>query len=297
MKRKVVFVFNPISGSHRLIPILPVIKNHINRDLYDFEIVSTQYKGHAKELARSYADKGYDAVFAVGGDGTVNEVGCGLIGTDTSLGIIPCGSGNGLARHLGISTDPFLAVKWLNKSKFTRMDYGLINEHPFFCTCGVGFDAQISMRFANSSRRGIVTYMENILKEILSYRHESYQLSIDRSGYKAEAFIVTAANAAQWGNNAFIAPLASLQDGKLDIAVVPPFAPIDVPLLAMQLFTKQLDKNNHIQSYRCSELTISRKQEGVAHFDGDPMMTSPDVHISIVPQGLGILIPDKPRNI
>ncbi|MGX8690926.1 MAG: diacylglycerol/lipid kinase family protein, partial [Bacteroidaceae bacterium] len=136
VKRKIVFVCNPISGSHRLIPVIPIIERFVNRDIYDFTIVSTDHKGHATELARDYAARNYDAVIAVGGDGTVNEVGCGLMGTGTALGIIPCGSGNGLARHLGIPIDPFKAVKWLDKSIFTDIDYGMMDNQPFFCTCG-----------------------------------------------------------------------------------------------------------------------------------------------------------------
>ena len=162
-KRKIVFVYNPTSGTIRLIPVIPIIERFVNRDLYDFSIVSTQYRGHATELARQYAAQNYDAVIAVGGDGTVNEVGCGLIGTNTALGIIPCGSGNGLARHLGISMDPFKAVKWLDKSIFSEIDYGMIEDHPFFCTCGVGFDAKVTDTFSKAGTRGVLTYMESIL--------------------------------------------------------------------------------------------------------------------------------------
>ena len=243
MKRKVLFVYNPISGSRRLIPVLPIIERFINTDLYDYSVISTDHKGHATELAREYADKKYDAVIAVGGDGTVNEVGCGLIGTDTAMGIIPCGSGNGMARHLGIPIDPFKAVKWLNKSIVTDIDYGTINGHPFFCTCGVGFDATVSETFSNSGSRGVLTYMESILLNIANYKDELYKLSFDNSSETFESFIVTCANADQWGNNAFIAPTASMQDGLMDVVVIHPFTPLDAPLLAFQLFNKQLDKN------------------------------------------------------
>lgn len=297
MKKKIAFLFNPISGGHRLIPVQPLIERHVNRDLYDFCITPTQFAGHAVALAREYADKGYDAVFAVGGDGTVNEVGRGLIGTDTAMGIIPCGSGNGLARHLGIPMDPFKAVKWLNKPAVTEMDYGMINGRPFFCTCGVGFDAKISMSFSRAGSRGMITYLEKILKEITTYHNERYSLTIDGSREKAEAFIVTVANAGQWGNNAFIAPQASVRDGLLDISVIPPFAPVDVPLMALQLFNRQLDKNPNVKTYRCSELTISRNESGVAHFDGDPVIMGAEIVISAVPKGLKIVIPDKGREI
>jgi len=295
VKRKIVFLYNPISGSRRLIPVVPIIERFVNRDLYDFSIVTTDHKGHATELARQYAAQNYDAVIAVGGDGTVNEVGCGLIGTDTALGIIPCGSGNGLARHLGIPLDPFKAVKWLDKSIFTEIDYGLIEDQPFFCTCGVGFDATVSDTFSKAGTRGVLTYMESILKEIATYKDKTYKLSFDNSSETFECFIVTCANADQWGNNAFIAPTASLQDGLMDVVVIHPFTPIDAPLMAFQLFNRLIEKNPKVMVRKCSHMTITRESEGPAHYDGDPMMLGKEIHIRMVHGGLRVLIPDKRR--
>lgn len=297
MKRKILFIYNPVSGSHRLIPVLPIIEKFIDRDLYDYSIITTQYKGHATEIAREYAARRYDAVIAVGGDGTVNEVGCGLVGTDTALGIIPCGSGNGLARHLGIPMDPFKAVKWLDKSIFTSIDYGIINEHPFFCTCGVGFDAAVSETFSKASTRGMLTYLESVLKEIATYRTESYKLSFEDSSETFETFFVTCANADQWGNNAYIAPTASLQDGVLDVIVVHPFSVLDAPLIAFQLFNKQIDKNRNVTVRKCRKLTITRESDGPAHFDGDPITLGKEISIELIPEGIQVLIPDKRRGI
>lgn len=295
--QKVVFIFNPISGGHRLIPVKPIIERHTDREKFDFVIETTEYAGHAEELARHYASLGYDAAIAVGGDGTVNEVGRGLIGTGTALGIIPCGSGNGLARHIGMPMDPFKAVKWLGNSRVERIDYGLINDHPFFCTCGVGFDAEISMRFAQSGSRGIVTYLENIVREISNYKNETYHLYMDGSEQQIDAFIVTCANAGQWGNNAYIAPQASLQDGMLDVAIIPSFAAVDVPLMAVQLFNKQLDRNKNVKTYRCRNLRIVRSAQDVAHYDGDPTVMGAEINISIVPSALNIIVPNKPGRI
>ena len=297
VKRKIVFVYNPISGSHRLIPVVPIIERFIDKDLYDFSIVSTQYKGHATELAREYAAKGYDAVIAVGGDGTVNEVGCGLIDTDTALGIIPCGSGNGLARHLGIPMDPYKAVKWLDRSVFTEIDYGMMDSQPFFCTCGVGFDAKVSDSFSKSGSRGVLTYLESIMKEIATYHNETYKLSFDNSSETFEAFFITCANADQWGNNAFIAPTASLQDGLLDVIAAHPFSVVDAPLIAFQLFNKMIDKNPNVSVRKCRRLTITRDQEGPAHYDGEPVTMGKEIHIELVQGGLKALIPDKRRTI
>ena len=297
VRRKIVFVYNPISGNRKLIPVVPIIERFVNTDLYDFSIVTTDHKGHATQLAREYAAAKYDAVIAVGGDGTVNEVGCGLIGTGTALGIIPCGSGNGLARHLGIPIDPYKAVKWLNKSIFTDIDYGTINGQPFFCTCGVGFDATVSDSFSKARTRGVLTYMENVLLHIASYKDKLYKLSFDNSSETFECFVVTCANADQWGNNAFIAPTASLQDGLMDVVVIHPFSPIDAPLLAFQLFNRQLDRNEKVTIRKCNHLTITREEEGPAHFDGDPIYLGKEINIELIPHGIKVLIPDKRRGI
>ena len=297
VRRKIVFVYNPISGNRRLIPVVPIIERFVNKDLYDFCIITTDHKGHATELAREYAAKKYDAVIAVGGDGTVNEVGCGLIGTGTALGIIPCGSGNGLARHLGIPIDPYKAVKWLNKSVFTDIDYGTINGQPFFCTCGVGFDAAVSDSFSKAGTRGVLTYLESVFLKIATYKDKLYKLSFDNSSETFECFVVTCANADQWGNNAFIAPTASLQDGLMDVVVISPFTALDAPILAFQLFNRQLDRNDKVTIRKCNRLTITREEEGPAHFDGDPIYLGKDINIELISHGLKVLIPDKRRGI
>lgn len=297
VKRKIVFLYNPISGSRRLIPVVPIIERFVNTDLYDFSVVSTEYKGHATELAREYAAQGYDAVIAVGGDGTVNETGCGLIGTDTALGIIPCGSGNGLARHLGIPMDPYKAVKWLDKSIFAEIDYGIIENQPFFCTCGVGFDAKVSDSFSKSASRGVLTYLESIMKEIATYHNETYKLSFDDSSETFEAFFITCANADQWGNNAYVAPTASLQDGLLDVIAAHPFSVVDAPLIAFQLFNRQIDRNPNVSVRKCREVTITRSQEGPAHYDGEPVTLGREIHIELKQGGLKVLIPDKRHRI
>ena len=296
-KRKIVFVYNPTSGTIRLIPVIPIIERFVNRDLYDFSIVSTQYRGHATELARQYAAQNYDAVIAVGGDGTVNEVGRGLIGTGTALGIIPCGSGNGLARHLGIPMDPFKAVKWLDKSIFSEIDYGTIDDHPFFCTCGVGFDAKVTDTFSKAGTRGVLTYMESILREIATYKDKTYKLSFDNSSETFDCFIVTCANADQWGNNAFIAPTASMQDGLMDVVVIHPFTPLDAPLMAFQLFNKMIDRNPKVTARKCSQMTITRDSDGPAHYDGEPVTLGKEIHVRMIKGGLKVLIPDKRRRI
>lgn len=148
--KRIVFIVNPLSGSTGKKLIIKLIENQLDKNQYDYDIVRTNYVGHATEIAESAARHGIDVVCAIGGDGTVNEIARALIHTDTALSIIPCGSGNGLARHLHIPVDPIGAINIINSSEIRLMDYGIIDKHPFFCTCGMGFDALVSMKFAQS---------------------------------------------------------------------------------------------------------------------------------------------------
>lgn len=286
----ILFVLNPKSGTGKKRQIPHIIADNIDINRYNYEICYTKYKGHAKEIAAEAAKRGVDVVVAVGGDGTVNEVGCGLINTDTAMGILPCGSGNGLARHLGIPTDLRKAVKILNECVVHRLDYGVINDFPFFCTCGMGFDAFISMQFAKSGRRGPVTYAEKILKEWLNYKPQTYIITDENNKEKREALLVSCANASQYGNNAYIAPSASMQDGVMDVVIMEPFDMLDAPSIGLDMFNKTLDRNSKVKTFRTSSITIEREHEGVVHYDGEPVIMGKEINISIVKAGINIVV-------
>jgi diacylglycerol kinase family enzyme len=175
MKKKIVFIVNPISGAQQKSVILSQIERAIDTSKFDFEIVKTAYAGHATQIAKEAVSDGVDIVCAVGGDGTVNEAARALLHTNTALAIIPCGSGNGLARHLHIPIDPIRAAELIGEGCVQDIDYGLVNEKPFFCVCGVGFDAHVSMKFAEAGRRGPITYVENVIKS-LKYAPREYEL-------------------------------------------------------------------------------------------------------------------------
>ena len=145
---------NPISGTSDKKDIPYLIEELLDKEQFDYSIRETEYAGHAYEIAKESKEQGIDIVVAVGGDGTVNEIGRALVHSNTALGIIPTGSGNGLARHLLIPMKIKGAIQVLNDCEITDLDYGIINEHPFFCTCGVGFDAFISEKFAEAGKRG-----------------------------------------------------------------------------------------------------------------------------------------------
>ncbi len=294
-KKKITFIVNPISGTHGKQAILDLIEKKLDLTKYEYTVCRTEYAGHASEIARKASEEGCDIVVAIGGDGTINEIGRSLVHTNTALGIIPCGSGNGLARHLHIPMDAKGAIDTLNKGFQTTIDYGIIDGHLFFCTCGVGFDAFVSLKFADSGKRGLLTYLENTLHESLTYRPETYEIENSEGTVKYKAFLIACANASQYGNNAYIAPQASLTDGLMNITILEPFTVLDVPALSFQLFNKTIDQNSRIKTMTDKKIIIHRSKEGVFHFDGDPMIGGKDLEVEIKPKGLHIITPEKPK--
>lgn len=292
-KRRIIFIVNPISGTQGKQQTILDIKDRLRPESLDYEIRMTQYAGHAREIALEEALKGTDTVVAVGGDGTVNEVASALVGSQTALGIIPFGSGNGLARHLMIPMAKKRALEVVIRGLRESVDYGTINQKPFFCTCGCGFDAFVSQKFSEKGKRGPLSYVEEALKEMLQYEPQTYKISVDGTESIHEAFVIACGNAAQYGNNAFITPHAAISDGLLDVTILSPFQMKDIPELSLQLFTKTLDQNPRIETLRCKSLTIHREKEGVVHYDGDPAIMEKDLSVEIHPKALNVLIPSE----
>lgn len=292
--KKLIFVVNPISGTQSKELILNMLDEKLDKNKYSWEIAYTERAGHAIEIATQAAQAKIDGVVAIGGDGTINEIARSLVHTDTMLGIIPCGSGNGLARHLLIPMEPKKAIEVLNEGVTDIIDYGKINGTSFFCTCGLGFDAFVSLKFANAGKRGLLTYLEKTLQESLKYEPETYELETEDGTSKYKAFLIACGNASQYGNNAYIAPQATLTDGLLDVTILEPFTVLDVPSLSFQLFNKTIDQNSRIKTFRCKKLRIHRTKPGVVHFDGDPMQAGEDVDVEIIKKGLRVIVPREP---
>lgn len=288
---------NPISGTQNKAGIPELIESTLDHEKFSYELLMTEHAGHASELAHEAMERGVDIVVAIGGDGTVNEVARAIVHSQTALGIIPCGSGNGLARHLMIPMNIKRAIGIINRDEIHELDYGLINGHPFFCTCGMGFDAFVSQKFAEAGKRGPITYVENVLREGLKYEPETYEIQDEQGMTRAKAFLISCANASQYGNNAYIAPQASMSDGLLDVIIMEPFDVIEAPQISIEMFNKTLDKNSKIKTFRCQKLHIHRKQAGVIHFDGDPVMTDADVDIELKPKGIRVVVnPDADKS-
>lgn len=292
-KKKILFIVNPISGTHNKKFILNQLHERIDQNKYEIEIRYTERAGHAIEIAAQAASEGVYCVTAIGGDGTINEIARSLIHTNTALGIIPCGSGNGLARHLRIPMDARKAIDIINQGTVSFIDYGKINDIPFFCTCGVGFDAFVSLKFSAAGRRGILTYLEKTLHETLKYKPETYEVESEDGKSNYKAFLIACGNASQYGNNAYIAPKASLEDGLMNVTILEPFTVLDVPSLAFQLFNKTLDQNSRIKTFKSKKISIHRTTPGVVHFDGDPIMMDREINVEIIEKGLQVIAPNK----
>ncbi|MDR1981820.1 MAG: diacylglycerol kinase family lipid kinase [Tannerellaceae bacterium] len=285
-------IINPVSGvgSKRKIPkMIEDICNKKNRPL---KISFTEYAGHASALTQKALDDGATHILAVGGDGTVNEIARTMIHSNAVLGIVPKGSGNGLARELHIPMDAKRAIDMIFSDHVITIDCCKANGRTFFTTCGVGFDAAVSHKFAGEKRRGSLTYIKNTIEEYLSYKPEIYELLIDNQTIKEKAFLVACANASQYGNNAYIAPHANIQDGKMDVTILSPFTPLDIAPLAIQLFTRQIERNSKIKTIKASQVTIIRQKPGMMHLDGEPVMDDSRIEIAILPKALNVLTPE-----
>ena len=289
-KKKIAFIINPISGTQGKEHILKWLDEKLDKNRYMPEVIYTEWAGHAVEIAARKAKEEVFAVVAIGGDGTINEIARSLVHTKTALGIIPCGSGNGLARHLMLPMNLAKAIQIINLCEIHQLDYGIINDIPFFCTCGMGFDAFVSHKFAGAGKRGPITYVENVLKEGLKYKPETYEIQDEKGITRLKAFLISCANASQYGNNAYIAPQASMSDGLMDIIVMEPFDVIEAPQISIDMFNKTLDKNSKIKTFKCKHLSIHRKEPGYIHYDGDPVMTGKDIEITLKEKGIKVIV-------
>ncbi|MEA4949326.1 MAG: diacylglycerol kinase family protein, partial [Petrimonas sp.] len=280
-KTRVCVIINPVSGTESKKNIPEEVASAFDQTQFDVIIRITGYPGHATEIAKQAVKNKFAYVLTVGGDGTVNEVAKALVNTDTILGIIPFGSGNGLARDLHISIDSEKAIQTILEGNVRTIDYGSANGHIFFCTCGVGFDAFISDKFAEEKKRGPLGYVRNIVEGVVEFRSEEYEITHDEGTLNERAFLLTCANASQYGNEVYIAPGADMEDGKMNVSILKPLNPNEIPQTTLQLFTRNIDKNSKMISLVTSNLIIKRKKPGILHVDGEPVNTEKDIEVKM----------------
>lgn len=265
-------IINPISGTGAKQNVPGIVETMLQGSGCRLDVRFTSGRGDATSLAAEAATNGYGAVMVCGGDGTINETAKALCNTDVPLGLIPAGSGNGLARHLGVPVDVEEAVKIVLEGNVVPSDYGSVNGLPFFCTCGTGFDAAVSHRFARQSRRGLLSYVKSTFEEYIQFQPDTYTISANGKLLTEKAFLVAVCNASQWGNNAYIAPEASITDGLLDITVVHSGTALDTAVMGMDIFSGMINKNTMVRCFRAPAAVIYRSHAGEAHIDGEPVM-------------------------
>ena len=286
---------NPISGTRKKERVPAMAEELIDSSRYTHTFALTERPLHATELARAAAEAGAAAVIAVGGDGTVNEVATGLLHTNTALGIVPFGSGNGLARHLGIPVDTVAALKLLNELHTSTIDGALANGRPFFCTAGLGFDAHIGKLFAGGKRRGFVNYVRLALQEFASFSSQEYTIEIDGKQLSRKCFVTTLANAGQYGNNAYISPEADIQDGLIDLCLMRPFPVLMVLPIGFRLFQRTLHRSPYMEIMRGKHIKISCTQSDAMHLDGEFLQMKNVLEVKVIPQCLKVIVPSETK--
>lgn len=293
MKKKIRFIVNPKSGKSQRTGLTDLIKQHTDKNQFEIEIALTEGPKHGSLLSAEAAQKNYDLVVSVGGDGSANEVATGLIGCETSLAFIATGSGNGMSRHLKIPMKIEKAMHVINTGKVIKIDTLRVNESFCLGIMGVGFDAHIAHLFASDPKRGFSTYAKLVVKEFYNYCSANYELMIDGSPIKQECFLLTFANSSQFGNNACIAPFANVQDGIMDVTMMKPFPLLVAPSLAYRLMNKSIQQSKYFSGMKGKNLVLKNNQELKAHIDGEPVTFYNDLHIQIQPASLNVLVPSN----
>ena len=287
---QLLIIVNPISGRSSKKSVIREISSHIDMRKYEVTIRFTSYSGHATELATVAVREGVDVVVAVGGDGTVNEVAKALAGSQAVLGIIPCGSGNGLARHLHIPMNVRKAIDIINSCDVETIDTLTVNGMPCFCTAGVGYDAHVSEEYSKAPGRGLVTYVKKAVGEWFSYEPQEYIIKSDDRVIQRRALTITCANANQWGNGFHVAPKASLKDGLIDVTIIHPIKLINAIPMPLQILGYSFDRNPDVECFKTSKLLIKRRNNNAIHIDGEPIITEKDLRIEMRHASLKVII-------
>ncbi len=291
MKKSISFIINPISGGINKQHFPALIGRYLDRNQFDVEINFTRSAEHNLELAQQAVEQQKNIVIAVGGDGTINNIAKYMVNTGILFGIVPQGSGNGLARHLKIPLDNVKALKVINKLHRKNIDTGMANDQFFLNVAGAGFDAHVSWMFANAPKRGFWSYTKITLNEFANYTPQSYELMVDGKTITKDAFIICVANGSQYGNNAFIAPQANLDDGLFDISVMKPFKTYQMPVIGMEMFLKKYNNSKYVDALKGTDIVIKRQEEGVFNIDGEPVMMGKDIVIKMIPESLKVIVP------
>ncbi|MBN1541007.1 diacylglycerol kinase family lipid kinase [candidate division KSB1 bacterium] len=290
--KRVKFIQNPRSGFIKSpIFVRKLIELTLEDAPFDFDFSETQYRGHAKALALESVKEGYDAIVAVGGDGTANEIATALVHKPAAMGIIPTGSGNGLARGVNIPVSVRRAVRLLINGRIRQIDAGKIEDRYYFVVAGVGFDALVGKLFDDRSLRGPLPYFTIGFREFFYYKPEIFVLRFNGKQVVAPALLVAIANTKQWGNGAIISPHAEVDDGLLDVCILHRINFLYALYHLPKLFNGQIDKIRKYERYQTREVEIIRQTAGPYHADGEPGEGGQTLRLSVEPRALCIITP------
>jgi diacylglycerol kinase (ATP) len=295
--RKILFVINPIAGD--------IDKNELEYDIQalcdqnniEYSFYKTTGKEDKEAIKNLIHTLNPEAVYAVGGDGTVNEVAGLLIGSDIALGIIPLGSGNGLSKDLNIPQDTEEALKLINCSTEKRIDTLDINGYPSIHLSDFGFNGLVVNKFCEGDTRGPGAYAWIALQEYLTYEPKKYHIVTDAETFEGEAFMVTIANANSFGSNASINPKGILNDGRFEICLIEPFPKAAGIGILYKLYTDSIDDSVFSRRLICKTATIINIDNELMHIDGEPVKLESEIHVKMLPKSLKVLLPPKDENL
>ncbi|GGH11370.1 diacylglycerol/lipid kinase family protein [Pedobacter zeae] len=290
-KINILFIINPISGGKGKLRIPDFIDKYLDKEKFSPNFVFSEYVGHAGELADEAAAKNFNVIVAAGGDGTINEVATKVLKHNKILGILPLGSGNGLARFLSISKNLRYALLNINNFKIDEIDTAMFNNKCFFNLAGMGFDAHLSAVFSKDKKRGLSGYIKLGFKEVFNYKPQTYQLNIDGTAYTRKAFAISVANSSQYGNDVYIAPNASVKDGLLDVCIIKPFPIIKLPLLGYVMLRAKAENSDMIEIIKGKNIKIIREMAGAVHVDGEPLQMGTEIEAIVNPLSLKVIVP------
>jgi diacylglycerol kinase (ATP) len=292
--KKISFIINPVSGKgagKNLAESLLSLKSLTLEMKLEIQLIYTDRKGHANEIAKNLTSQNVDLIVACGGDGTVNETANALTGTNIPMAILPIGSGNGLARHYKIKHDLEQLISIIRTNKIIRHDAVNINGRTGFNVSGIGFDAHVAFMFGQDGNRGFNSYLKLIIKEFRNYKPFETEIIFGNNKLSCSAMMIPIAVASQFGNNAFIAPLADTTDGMTDITVVRKMHPFHVLPFAIRVFTKTISASRYAKCLREKTFEISCNQPQPLHIDGEPAGYHNHFKIEAIPAAIRLAIP------
>lgn len=269
-RKKILFILNPVAGGGKSLLIEKKIDQLIDQSRFDHEIVFTERAGHAAELAQKAVNNNFHIVVAAGGDGTINEIAKPLLHTHTALAVIPRGSGNGLARHLEIPLDVTKAIIKINTASEKKVDVIRVNGHVSVNVSGVGFDGWVASEFAKSKKRGLLNYIRLTMSGYKKFPQCQVRITDFTKTIECTSFVVAIANSSQFGNNAFVAPMANIQDGIMDVTIIRKPSVFFLPIVFYLLLRKQIESSKYVSTLRARKISIELRENLPMHIDGEP---------------------------